>query len=144
MKNPYLAFLSSLLLPGAGQLILGERAKGWTLLCMAAGVGVSLIASHTLLSWFLMGGIYVSIAFPAAMDAFQTASGRPRSFTGESVPYVIAMLFILGPFAIPLLWRSLKFSKLAKILWTVAVAVIAVLAIVVLNLMASSVKLFLS
>ena len=129
MKNPYLALLYSLLLPGSGQLYLGERVKGWTLLCMSAGVVVSLILSHTWIAWLLMGGIYLTVMIPAALDAFQTASGRPRTFTTDTVPYVITMLFMVGPFATPLLWQSVKFSKRAKILWTVVVILIALLSI---------------
>lgn len=137
MKSPQLSFLYSLLLPGAGQLYLGERAQGWTLLCMDAGVAVSLIFSHTWIAWVLMGGIYLAIVVPAAIDAYQTASGRPRTFSGNGIPYVIVMLLMVGPFALPLLWQSIKFSRTAKILWTVAVILIALLAIVSLVFSAS-------
>lgn len=137
MKSPLLSFCYSVLLPGAGQLYLGERAKGWTLLCMSAGVGVSLMISHTWVACFLMGGIYLAIMIPAALDAFQTASGRPRTFSSEAVPYVIVMLLMIGPFAIPLLWQSQKFSRTAKILWTVGVILIALLAIAVTTFLAS-------
>lgn len=142
MKNPYLALLYSVI-PGLGQLYLGERAKGWTLLCMTAGVAVSLMISHTRIACILMGLIYLCLVIPAAIDAFQTASGRPRTWTGDSVPYVIVMLLMVGPFAIPLLWQSSKFSFFAKVLCTAAVILIAILAIVVLNLVASTVDLFL-
>lgn len=137
MKNPYWSFFYSMIVPGLGQLYVGDRAKGWTLLCMTAGVIVSLIISHTLISCFLMGGIYLAVMIPAALDAFQTASGRPRVFTGDSVFYVVVMLLMVGPFAIPLLWQSPKFSKTAKIFWTAAVILIAFLAIAVLMLTAS-------
>jgi TM2 domain-containing membrane protein YozV len=129
MKNPRLALFYSMVAPGLGQLYLGERAKGWTLLCMTLGVAISLIFSHTVISCILMGGIYLAVLIPAAMDAFQTASGRPRTFTADTVPYVIVMLLMVGPFAIPLLWQSTKFSKRAKILWTVFVILIALFAI---------------
>ena len=79
MKNPFLAALFSILVPGLGQLYLGENAKGWTLLSMTAGVVVSLVFSHTPVAWILMAGIYLAVMIPAALDAFQTASGRPRS-----------------------------------------------------------------
>ncbi len=138
MKNPFLAFLYSLLAPGVGQLYLGERAKGWTLLCMAAGVWISLAISRTPLSWLLLGLIYLAVMIPAASDAFQTASGKPRAFASNSVFYVIAMLLLIGPFAVPLLWQSPKFSKTAKIAWTIAVILIVFLAIAVLMLTASS------
>ena len=137
MKNPRLAFLYSLLLPGTGQLYLGESAKGWVLLCMSAGVALSLSVSHTAISCFLMGGVYLAVMIPAALDAFQTASGRPRTFTADTVPYVIVMLLMVGPFAIPLLWQSAKFSKTAKILWTVGIILIALLAIAVMTFAAS-------
>lgn len=166
MKNPTLAFFYSLAVPGLGQLYLGERAKGWTLLSMTGGVAVSLVISHTWIAWLLMGGIYLAVMIPAALDAYQTASGRPRAFTvpipinrseaeigavqvtlhgkksktwtGESIPYVIVMLLMIGPFAIPLLWQSGRFSKTAKVSWTLAVILIALLAIAIMTLTASS------
>lgn len=137
MKDPRLALFYSIVLPGLGQLYLGESAKGWTLLCMGAGVVVSLILSHTMVSCFLMGGIYLAVTIPAALDAFQTASGRPRTFTADTIPYVIVMLLVVGPFAVPLLWQSRKFSRPAKIAWTVAVIVIAFLAIATTAVVAS-------
>ncbi len=137
MKDPRLALFYSVIAPGLGQLYLGDRAKGWTLLCMAAGVVVSLIVSHTVMAWFLMGGIYLAVMIPAALDAFQTAAGQPRTFAGNTIPYVILMLLTVGPFAIPLLWQSPRFSKTAKILWTILVILIAFLAIATLTFMAS-------
>jgi len=144
MKDPRLALFYSIVVPGLGQLYLGERAKGWTLLCMSAGVAVSLIISHTAIAFFLMGGIYLAVMIPAALDAFQTASGRPRTFTGDTVPYVIIMLLVVGPFALPLLWQSKKFSKTGKILWTGVVILIALLAIATLMLSASFLEQFMS
>ena len=137
MKNPFGACLFSILVPGLGQLYLGEKAKGWTLLSMTAGVAVSLIFSHTLVAWILMAGIYLAVMIPAALDAFQTTAGRPRTFSGDTVPYVIVMLLMVGPFALPLLWQSPKFSKTAKIVWTLIVVLIALLAIVTLMFTAS-------
>jgi TM2 domain-containing membrane protein YozV len=137
MKDPRLALFYSVVVPGLGQIYLGERAKGWTFLCMGAGVVVSLIISHTAVACFLMGGIYLAVMIPAALDAFQTASGRPRTFSGDTIPYVIAMLFLVGPFAIPLLWQSQKFSPRAKIVWTIVVIGIALLSIAAMTFVAS-------
>jgi TM2 domain-containing membrane protein YozV len=137
MKDPRLALFYSVIVPGLGQFYLGEHAKGWTLLCMGAGVVVSLIVSHTLIACFLMWGIYLAVMIPAAWDAFQTASGRPRTFTADTIPYVIIMLLMVGPFAIPLLWQSRKFSTSAKIAWTVVVILIAFFAITVMTFVAS-------
>ena len=137
MKNPRLALFYSVVVPGLGQLYLGEYAKGWTFFCMGAGVVVSLIVSHTAIACFLMGGIYLAVMIPAAWDAFQTASGRSRTFTADTVPYVIIMLLMVGPFAIPLLWQSQKFSTPVKFIWTVGVILIALLAIAAMTFAAS-------
>ena len=87
-------------------------------------------------------GIYLAIMLPAAFDAFQTASGKPRTWTADTIPYVIVMLLMVGPFAIPLLWQSAKFSKTAKILGTAFVILIALLAIVVMTFAASALEQF--
>ncbi len=137
MRNPRIAFACSLLLPGLGQLYLKDYAKGWTLICMDAGMAVSLWISHSWFACLLLGIVYLGIMIPAAMDAFQNASGRPRVFNGDSVPYVLVMLFTVGPFAIPLLWQSQKFSKRSKIGWTVFVILIALVMIATLNVIAS-------
>lgn len=131
MKDPRLAFFYSLIVPGLGQLYLDERAKGWTLLCMAVGAVVGLIVNHSVVACLLMGGIYLAVMIPAALDAFRTASGHPRKFVSNTVPYVIMMLLVIGPFAIPLLWQSDKFSKVAKIAWTLGIILIAFLAVTV-------------
>jgi len=101
-----------------------------------------LIVSHTAIACFVMGGIYLAVMIPAALDAFRTASGRPRTFTADTVPYVIAMLLMIGPFAIPLLWQSKKISKTAKILWTIIVILIAFLGIAILMFSASFLERF--
>jgi TM2 domain-containing membrane protein YozV len=165
MKDPRLALFYSVMVPGLGQIYLGERAKGWTFLCMGAGVAVSLIVSHTVVACFLMGGIYLAVMIPAALDAFQTALGRPRTFSvpipvnfreseigavqcaihdkkikawaGDTIPYVIVMLLLVGPFAIPLLWQSRRFSSRAKIVWTAVVIGIALFSIAVMTFAAS-------
>lgn len=142
MKNPYLVALCSLLVPGLGQIFLGDYAKGLTLLCMTAGILVSVLMSHSWFVWLLMGLVYLSIVFPAATDAFQTARGTPRVFMGDSLPYVLLMLFMVGPFAIPLLWQSPKFSRGAKIFWTGLVIVMAFVAIAVTTFLASSLDAF--
>jgi hypothetical protein len=95
-------------------------------------VVASLFVSHTPIACFLMGGIYLAVMIPAALDAFQTASGRPRTFVADTAPYVIIMLILVGPFAIPLLWQSSKFSKTAKLGWTLGVILVTFFAIVLL------------
>ncbi len=138
MKNPRLACFYSVLIPGLGQIYLKDYAKGLTLLSMVAGIFVSVLLSHSWFVWGLMGVVYLTVVFPAAVDAFQTAAGKPRIFKGDSVPYVLLMLFMVGPFGIPLLWRSPKFSKKAKALWTAFVIAVALIAIALTTFLASS------
>ena len=124
MKNPRAAFFLSLAVPGLGQLYLNEKAKGISLFCIAAGIVISLVMSHSLIAVILIGPLYLFSMVPAALDAYQTAAGKPRRFKSDSVLYVIIMLLVVGPFAVP-------------IFWTVFVTVIALGAIVVMASIAS-------
>ena len=137
MKNPKIAFISSLLLPGLGQLYLNEKPKALSLLCITAGMAFSAMVSRSGVFFFLLAPIYLFIAVPAALDAYQTASGRPRTFKGDSVPYVIILLCVVGPFALPLLWQSPRFSKTVKVLLTIFVTAVMVAAILVTLMLGS-------
>lgn len=118
------------LLPGLGQLYNGERAKGMAMLCMTLGIGISAVLFRSPVTLMLMGLIYVAVLIPAVRDAAQVAAGRSATFTGERPWYVIWMLLMVGPFAFPLLWQSRRFSRPAKLVWTIAVILVAVLGIV--------------
>lgn len=128
-RNPLMAAALSILLPGLGQLYLGERAKGIAMVCMALGVMISCITSRSLATWLLMGLVYVAILVPAAVDAYQVSRGRSSPINSDKRWYVIGALLVIGPFALPLLWQSQRFSRTAKIIWTVAVILIALLMI---------------
>jgi len=58
----------------------------------------------------------------AMLDAYVTArnDGRPLDWYYR-VSYVVAMLMLVGPLALPLLWRSPHFSRSAKWVWSVIV-----------------------
>ena len=75
----------------------------------------------------LLGAIYLFVWIPAIIDAAQHASGAARPLlSGENAWYVIVMLLTIGPGAMPLLWQSRRFSRLAKILWSTAIMLIFV------------------
>ena len=131
--SPMIAAAASALLPGLGQLLNGERAKGWSLLCMTAGIGLSFACITSTFSRLLLLLAYVLVWFPTLTDAYQTAAGRPRTFTGSRPGYVMLMLLLVGPFALTLLWTSPRFSRRAKIIWTVLVCAIALLFILTLG-----------
>jgi len=137
MNNPWIAFFLSFFIPGLGQLYVGEKAKALSMLCITAGIWISLLISRSFITLILIGPLYLFALVPASLDAYQTAAGRPRTFKGESVFYVIIMLLVVGPFAIPLLWQSPKFSRVLKIVLTVLVTLTALAAIVTMTMFAS-------
>lgn len=129
-KQPVLAFFLSAIVPGLGQLSNGERAKGLSLLVMALGIVVSCLAFRSPLTVLFMGLVYLAVMIPAAWDAYQVASGRPSRFQGDAPWYCIGMLLVVGPFALPLLWMSPRFSRTAKLVWTLVVILVALACIV--------------
>ena len=129
LRTPFVATVLSALLPGLGQLYNGERVKGIAMLCMVAGIGISLALFRSAVTAVLLGIIYVVVLIPAARDAYRVASGQSGTFTGDRTWYVVWMLLMVGPFALPLLWQSARFSRGAKLGWTIAVILIAVIGI---------------
>ncbi|OQA55772.1 MAG: hypothetical protein BWY42_01336 [Candidatus Omnitrophica bacterium ADurb.Bin277] len=120
MKNKWMAFFLSLFIPGTG-----------------------LATSRSRINFLFLSPICLFVMIPAATDAFQTASGEPRTFTSDSIPYVLFMLFAVGPFAVPLLWLSPKFSGTSKIILTALVIVIAIGAILFLKEVSSMMSAYL-
>lgn len=135
-QNKYLAACLSFFLPGLGQwLINRDRAKGISLICMSAGVWISFYLSlagppllRSRLTAIFMTLIYLFIWIPAVNDAFRFAQGFDSSLlSGRNRGYVILMLVMIGPLALPMLWQSERFSLFAKRLWTFAVVAIFII-----------------
>lgn len=137
---PSLAAALSLIVPGLGQLRNGERAKGIAILCITAGIWsgilVATLGPPAFRSWLTVGVlalVYLFVWIPAIVDAYQRAAGIPTTLlSGGKRWYVILMLLTVGPMALPLLWQSPRFSQRAKIVWTIAVILIALVGLVVL------------
>lgn len=129
-RTPVVAAVLSAVVPGLGQLYNGERAKGLAMLVMTVGVAVSCVAFRSPATLVFMGLIYLAVLIPAALDAYRVAGGGASRFSGDAPWYVIGMLLAVGPFALPLLWTSFRFSRTAKIVWTLAVILVAVACIV--------------
>lgn len=132
-RSPWLAAVLSAILPGLGQVYNRDRAKGIAMLCMALGIGITIAISHSVWSLILMGVLYVAVLIPAVHDAYQIARHRGPSLAGEQLWYVVWMLLCVGPFALPLLWQSRRFSTRGKLLWTIAVILIALIGILAVN-----------
>ena len=117
-KHPSVALFLSVAVPGLGQLYNGQRTKGLVIAgaCLGLGLGTLWLAGLSRISAGLALGV---LWLAAALDAYKTAqaSGQPLDWYYRP-PYVIAMLLLVGPLALPLLWRSPHFSRVARWAWT--------------------------
>jgi hypothetical protein len=126
-KSPIAALMLSVIVPGLGQIFNRETKKGFIILASCLGLG--------LLTYWLSGLNKVSIALAlillwssAAVDACKVAkaSDQPSDFYYRK-SYVVVMLLLVGPLALPLLWKSPHFSRSARWTWTVTVAAAVVM-----------------
>jgi hypothetical protein len=120
-KSPIVAPMISVIVPGAGQIFNRESKKGIIILACCVGLG--------LLTYWLSGLNKISIALAlillwssAIVDAYKVAKAadQPTDFYYRK-PYVVVMLLLVGPLALPLLWQSPQFSRFARWIWTVIV-----------------------
>jgi Family of unknown function (DUF5683) len=120
-RSPITALLLSTILPGWGQLYNRETKKGWVIFgsCLSLGLlsywisGLNKIS--TLLAMLLLWTSAVADAYKVAKTSGQAADFYYRR------PYVVAMLLLVGPLALPLLWQSPNFSRTARWTWTIIV-----------------------
>ena len=126
-SNPLLALILSALLPGLGQIYNHERQKGWII------VGCCLVLSLAVYWFSGLNAVTFALALllvwcSAILDAYKVAklAGQAAEFY-YAKSYVVAMLLLVGPLALPLLWRSPNFSNGARWVWTVIVVGAALL-----------------
>lgn len=119
--------LFSALLPGLGQIYNQEQKKGWVI------IGCCLVLSLAIYWFSGLNAITFALAFlliwlSAMVDAYKVAksAGEAAEFY-YAKKYVIAMLLLVGPLALPLLWKSPNFSSGARWVWTVIVVGAALL-----------------
>ncbi|MGE0821063.1 MAG: hypothetical protein AB7G75_31550 [Candidatus Binatia bacterium] len=126
-KNPLFAAGLSLLVPGVGQIYNQQYEKGLVLVGVGATLGVGAWWA-TGLNRLSLGMALIFLWMSAVADAYKTAQtfGQPLDWYYRR-PYVIAMLVLVGPLALPLLWRSPYFSRAAQWLWSTFVVGILLL-----------------
>jgi hypothetical protein len=125
--NPFLALILSAVVPGLGQIYNQEQKKGWVILACCAVLGLATYG----LSGFNAASAALALLLiwlSAIIDAYKVAksSGQTAEFYYAKA-YVVAMLLLVGPFALPLLWQSPNFSSTARWAWTAIVVGAALL-----------------
>jgi TM2 domain-containing membrane protein YozV len=126
----FLALILSMLLPGLGQIYNQEQKKGWVILgcCAVLGLGTYSLAGFNAITGALA---LLLLWLSAIVDAYKVAKSAGQTaefYYGKN--YVVAMLLLVGPLALPLLWQSPNFSRSARWLWTVIVVGAALLFVV--------------
>ena len=128
-KRPLAALLLTLAIPGLGQVYNNQATKGLIIVvaCLLFGLGMAWVSGLTVIN---LGLALALLWISAIIDAYKTAenAGMPLDWYYR-VPYVVGMLLLVGPLALPLLWRSPHFSRPARWTWTVLVIGVALLAL---------------
>jgi len=124
------ALLLSMLIPGLGQIYNREQKKGWAIIacCLVLGIAAYGLSGFNAITAALA---LLLIWLSAIVDAYKvaTSTGQTAEFYYAKT-YVITMLLLVGPLALPLLWQSPNFTNTARWLWTVIVVGAALLFIV--------------
>ena len=120
-RSPFLALVLSATVPGLGQLYNKEAGKGLVIVGSCLGLGL-LIYSQSGLNRITFALALLLVWISAIAEAYKSAqaSGQPPDFYYRKA-YVVSLLLLIGPFALPLLWRSPHFSRTARWVWIVVV-----------------------
>lgn len=120
-------FVASLsLIPGVGHLALGKRGKAAALFVIDFGIICSAFFVKSLIGHLVTSFVYLMVMVPAVIETYALAHGEVSQF-GKSKSYIVLLLLVTGFQALPLLWQSRVFSKRIKIVWSIAVLVLAIL-----------------
>jgi hypothetical protein len=112
--------------PGAGHMCLGNRKKALSLFLVFAAVISGFVFSPSRLIKLLMVMTYFSISIPAWVETFQIARYGKKKIDTDARWYTVMLLLFTGFAALPLLWQNSNFSKKSKVIWSVAVPLLAV------------------
>jgi hypothetical protein len=134
-KSPFSALLLSMIVPGLGQVYNQETKKGLVIFgsCLALGLlGYAISGLNKISAVLALLLLWIS----AVNDAYKFAgnSSRANDFYYRR-SYVVAMLLLVGPLALPLLWQSSHFSTTARWTWTTIVVAVVLLFVAMPHLM---------
>jgi|SRR3989304_5207825 len=116
-RSPLIALSLSALVPGLGQLYNNEVGKGFVIIgsCLVLGWLIYWQSGINRIT-FALALLLVWISAIAEAYKSAQASGQPPDFYYRKT-YVVSLLLLIGPFALPLLWRSRHFSRTARWTW---------------------------
>jgi hypothetical protein len=121
------ATVLSAIVPGLGQVYNQEIKKGFMVFgsCLSLGLLTYWISGFNKFSAALA---LMLVWISAITDAYKVAvtAGQPLDFYYRR-PYVVALLLLVGPLALPLLWQSPYFSRAGRWIWTIIVLSAALL-----------------
>ncbi|MBD3245961.1 MAG: hypothetical protein GF333_03025 [Candidatus Omnitrophica bacterium] len=123
-KNHYIVLLLAVV-PGCAHLYLGRIRKALGLWVIDTGIILTVIFSDSYLMKLIMVNIYLFTFLPAGLETYSLARGKRSVVDTDSRWYTVTLLLTTGFSALPLLWQNRKFSRRAKILWTIAVPLLA-------------------
>lgn len=130
----------SVSVPGLGQIYNREIKKGLVIFgsCLSLGLLTYWISG---LNKFSTALALILVWISATIDAYKvaTTAGQSSDFYYRE-PYIVAMLLLVGPLALPLLWQSPYFSWIARWIWTAIVVVASLLFIATPYLMRLLIK----
>jgi hypothetical protein len=110
-----------------GQLYNKEAGKGLVIIGSCLGLGLLIYWQSGLNRiTFVLALLLVWISAIAEAYKSAQASGQPPDFYYRKA-YVVSLLLLIGPFALPLLWQSPHFSRTARWTWTAIVSGAALL-----------------
>lgn len=126
-RSPLIALALSAIVPGLGQLYNKEAGKGLVIIGSCLGLGL-LIYWQSGLNRITFALALLLVWISAIAEAYKSAQafGQPPDFYYRKA-YVVSLLLLVGPFALPLLWHSPHFSRTARWTWTVIVGGTALL-----------------
>jgi TM2 domain-containing membrane protein YozV len=113
--------------PGLGQFYNREAGKGLAIIGSCLGLGL-LIYSQSGLNRITFALALLLVWISAVAEAYKSAQafGQPPDFYYRKA-YVVSLLLLVGPFALPMLWRSPHFSRTTRWTWTAIVSGAALL-----------------
>jgi len=114
------------IIPGTGHLLLGRPKKALGLFLVFAGIITGFLLSDWFLIKILLVMVYFSIAIPAWIESYQIARYGESNINIDARWYTVILLLFTGFSALPLLWQNNNFSKKSKVLWSIAVPLLAI------------------